>query len=103
MRNSKARKQGQPAEKLPGALGQILDSLLKLDIPAQGRIAHHIRTGRLHQAVALIGQGQTALWKRVWLHHAVPGILEQLRLLRQVERLLIRESRNMSTNSRTLA
>lgn len=68
-------------------LGQAIDALLNLDIPAKGRIAHHIRTGRLQRALALCGKGRYLLWQKVWERNA-PAMLDQVRLLGQVEALL---------------
>lgn len=76
------------------ALSTALDRLLQLDIPAKGRIAHHIRNGRINRALALCAQGRVYLWKRVWQHRALPAILDQVQLLCQLEKLLIQESHN---------
>lgn len=85
-----------PEDGLSSSLRQILDVLLHLDIPAKGRIAHHVRMGRLHRALVLCGRGQQILWQKAWKRAAVPGILDQLQLLSHVERLLLYESRNVN-------
>lgn len=65
-----------------------IQSLLGLDIPAKGRIAHHIRTGRLERAIGLCAAGQLFLWKRIWINAGRPTLFDQLAKLKQVERLL---------------
>jgi hypothetical protein len=62
-----------------------------LDIPAKGRIAHHIRTGRLERAIALCAAGHLFLLKKIWIG-ARPLLLDQLNQLKQVEALLRREA-----------
>jgi len=69
-----------------------LNLLPAIDIPAKGRIAHHIRTGRFQQALALLNAGQFTLWKSVW-GGAKPFLQEQLSLLKQLETLLLAETR----------
>jgi hypothetical protein len=73
--------------RIPQALRQALDALLNLDIPAKGRIAHHIRMGRFNRALALCATGQHLLWQKVW-ERSAPAMLEQVRLLSQVELIL---------------
>jgi hypothetical protein len=74
-------------QKIPQALKAAIEALPGLDIPAKGRIAHHIRTGRLNQAIALCGAGQLFIWQNIWIN-ARPFLLEQLNVLKHVESML---------------
>lgn len=76
---------------LSGTLLQALAALPGLDIPAKGRIAHHIRTGRIHRALALCAAGQLFIWQNIWVS-AKPFLLDQLYLLGRVETLLKTEA-----------
>lgn len=73
------------------ALKAAIDALPAIDIPAKGRIAHHIRTGRIHRAIALCGAGQLFIWQNIW-GGAGHFLLEQLNALKQVESLLRTEA-----------
>lgn len=87
------------AEKCDGQpLYQAIDALLNLDIPAKGRIAHHIRTGRINHALSLCAAGQQLLWQKVW-DRSGAAILDQLRLLARVEALLRSAMNNGKTES----
>ncbi len=72
-------------------LTAAIEALPALDIPAKGRIAHHIRTGRIPQALALCAAGQLFIWKHIWAG-ARPFLLDQLSLLKQIETLLRTEA-----------
>lgn len=78
----------QPLAAITDPLQFALQSLPFIDIPAKGRIGHHIRKGRLDRAIALCAAGQLTLWKRVWVSARSVSLLEQLARLKQVEALL---------------
>jgi len=69
-------------------LQAALRAIVSLDIPAKGRIAHHIRTGRLDQAIELCASGRRFLWGLI--HRSARGIaiMEQLEKLKQLEQTL---------------
>ena len=76
---------------VPNSLEAVLQALPFLDIPAKGRIAHHIRTGRLERAIELCAVARLFLWKLVWTKYR-PILLEQLNQLKHVESLLRMEA-----------
>ena len=57
--------------------GRAISLLTTLDIPAKGRIAHHIRTGRISNALSLCVGAQQFLWRRIW-KGATDSLLEQM-------------------------
>lgn len=65
----------------------IIDLVNQLDIPAKGRIAHHIRTGRIARALHLCAAAQLFLWQKVWKGGG-SLLLEQVRALSRLENLL---------------
>ncbi len=69
-------------------LQYAIQALPELDIPAKGRIAHHIRRGRIDRAIALCAAGQLHLWENIWKNARNMSVLEQLSRLKQVEALL---------------
>lgn len=69
-------------------LQYAIQALPALDIPAKGRIAHHIRRGRIDRAIALCAAGQLHLWKHIWANARSVSVLDQLSRLKQVEDLL---------------
>lgn len=71
----------------PVALGQAIQTLIQVDIPAKGRIAHHIRTGRLQQALRLCDEGRKVLSKKLF-GRCQSAIRHELQLLGQIEQLL---------------
>ena len=73
---------------------QALALLTRLDIPAKGRIAHHIRTGRIAQALNLCAGAQLYLWRKIW-SGAGNSLLEQVNALGQLEAMLRGESANI--------
>ena len=76
---------------ISSTLKAAIDALPAIDIPAKGRIAHHIRTGRIHQAIALCSAGQLFIWQHIW-GGAGHFLLEQLNALKQIENLLRSEA-----------
>lgn len=71
----------------PVALSQAIQTLVRVNIPAKGRIAHHIRTGRLQQALRLCDEGRKVLSKKL-LGRCQSAIRHELQLLGQIEQLL---------------
>jgi len=80
-----------PKSKLNAAIAEALRVIPHLDIPAKGRIVHHIRTGRIQRALALCAAGQLFIWKRIWTG-AGASFLDQLNLLARLEELLRAET-----------
>jgi hypothetical protein len=77
---------GEPRENTP--LGRALHLIASLDIPAKGRIAHHLRTGRIPRAMTLMSSARLLLWRRLWLA-ADKHLVDQVGLLARLESVLL--------------